>query len=89
MHFDEYTGKTIFVTGAASGIGQAQAVAFTAQGANVLGFDLDPTGLTETEKRVPKQQVPLSAILAMLHKRMRFLQQSNMRMNALVLSIFC
>ncbi|MGG5343567.1 3-oxoacyl-ACP reductase [Enterococcus sp. AZ192] len=54
MHFDEYTGKTIFVTGAASGIGQAQAVAFTAQGANVLGFDLDPTGLTETEKKSAK-----------------------------------
>ncbi|WYJ98954.1 hypothetical protein A5821_000030 [Enterococcus sp. 7F3_DIV0205] len=29
MEFEEYRGKTIFVTGAASGIGQAQAVAFT------------------------------------------------------------
>ncbi|MBO0465977.1 3-oxoacyl-ACP reductase [Enterococcus plantarum] len=48
MHFDEYRKKTIFITGAASGIGQAQAVAFANQGANVLGFDLDEIGLAAT-----------------------------------------
>lgn len=48
MHFDEYQGKTIFVTGAASGIGQAQAVAFADQGANVFGMDIDKSGLGET-----------------------------------------
>lgn len=48
MHFDEYHGKTIFVTGAASGIGQAQAIAFAKQGANVLGMDIDEHGLAET-----------------------------------------
>lgn len=48
MHFDEYKEKTIFVTGAASGIGQAQAVAFTEQGANVFGLDIDTLGLAET-----------------------------------------
>lgn len=51
MHFDEYKGKTIFITGAASGIGQAQAIAFVDQGANVLGLDLDETGLAETLKK--------------------------------------
>lgn len=48
MEFTEYQGKTIFITGAASGIGQAQAVAFASQGANVLGMDLDTKGLAKT-----------------------------------------
>jgi 3-oxoacyl-[acyl-carrier protein] reductase len=52
MHFDEYKGKTIFVTGAASGIGQAQAIAFADQGANVVGFDLNANGLAETANRM-------------------------------------
>ncbi|MGX7243549.1 3-oxoacyl-ACP reductase [Enterococcus quebecensis] len=51
MHFDEYKKKTIFVTGAASGIGQAQAIAFISQGANVLGMDLDAVGLAETAEK--------------------------------------
>lgn len=51
MKFDEYQGKTIFITGAASGIGQAQAIAFVNQGANVLGMDLDETGLAATIKK--------------------------------------
>lgn len=49
MHFDEYKGKTVFITGAASGIGQAQAIAFVEQGANVFGVDINQTGLNETE----------------------------------------
>ncbi len=28
MRFNEYIGKTIFITGAGSGIGQAQAISF-------------------------------------------------------------
>ncbi len=51
MHFDEYQGKTIFVTGAASGIGQAQAIAFVEQGANVFGMDVDPIGLRNTSEQ--------------------------------------
>ncbi|ALS00106.1 3-ketoacyl-ACP reductase [Enterococcus silesiacus] len=48
MQFTEYQGKTIFVTGAASGIGQAQVLAFVDQGANVFGMDLDAIGLAQT-----------------------------------------
>ena len=40
MKFEEYIGKTVFVTGAASGIGQAQALAFLDNGANVFAFDM-------------------------------------------------
>lgn len=36
----QYVHKTVFVTGAASGIGYAQAAAFLEQGANVFAFDL-------------------------------------------------
>ena len=51
MNFAEYSGKTVFITGAASGIGQAQAIAFTNQGANVLGMDLDAAGLVITKEK--------------------------------------
>lgn len=51
MDFKEYLGKTIFITGAASGIGQAQALAFLAEGGNVFGLDLNEAGLLETEQK--------------------------------------
>lgn len=40
-HFD-FTDKTVIITGAASGIGAAQATAFQAAGATVVGIDLQP-----------------------------------------------
>ncbi|MGK0552435.1 3-oxoacyl-ACP reductase [Enterococcus faecalis] len=52
MNFTEYQGKHIWITGAASGIGQAQAQAFTEQGANVFALDIDPVGLAATAQRV-------------------------------------
>lgn len=42
------TGKTAIVTGAASGIGRAVALRFLAEGARVVGFDLNSVGLNET-----------------------------------------
>ena len=47
MKFEEYVGKTVFVTGAASGIGQAQAIAFLENGANVFAVDVDEQGLLQ------------------------------------------
>lgn len=44
----EFETKRVLVTGAASGIGQAQAIAFAEQGAEVIGIDLDETGLKQT-----------------------------------------
>jgi 3-oxoacyl-[acyl-carrier protein] reductase len=43
----EYEGKTVFITGAASGIGKAQAIAFLNKGANVFGFDLQTDNLIQ------------------------------------------
>lgn len=40
-----FTGKTAFVTGAASGIGRATARAFAAEGAGLILLDLDAAGL--------------------------------------------
>lgn len=54
MKFEEYSGKTVFITGAASGIGQAQAIAFLENGANVFGFDMEEQGLLNLYKQYPQ-----------------------------------
>lgn len=46
---DRFTGKVVFVTGAASGIGRATAVAFAAEGAHVAVLDRTEEALKETE----------------------------------------
>ncbi|MCY4427043.1 MAG: SDR family NAD(P)-dependent oxidoreductase [Halieaceae bacterium] len=43
-----FENSRVLVTGAASGIGRATALAFTAEGARVLGADIDTAGLRET-----------------------------------------
>lgn len=45
---DRFTGKTVVVTGAASGIGRATALAFAAEGALVYAADIDADGLAAT-----------------------------------------
>ncbi|WP_372784286.1 SDR family NAD(P)-dependent oxidoreductase [Phenylobacterium sp.] len=46
-------GKAALVTGAASGIGRACAVALSREGARVLACDIDPPGLAETAAMSP------------------------------------
>lgn len=55
-HFDQ--GSVAVVTGAASGIGQATAVALTANGLTVIGADIDEEGLTETSDRSMAMDAP-------------------------------
>ena len=45
---DYFAGKTIIITGAASGIGRATALIFAREGANVVCADLNETGAKET-----------------------------------------
>lgn len=46
MQFEEFNNKNIFITGVASGIGEAQALAFLQQGARVYGFDIKTPKIT-------------------------------------------
>jgi len=43
-----FAGKTVLVTGAASGIGRAVALRFASEGAQVFAFDINGDGLKET-----------------------------------------
>lgn len=49
-----FTGKVAFVTGATSGIGQATAIAFAREGANVVVADIAEQGVQETARLVEK-----------------------------------
>ncbi|MBO0473385.1 3-oxoacyl-[acyl-carrier protein] reductase [Enterococcus sp. DIV0840] len=69
MHFDEYKGKTIFITGAASGIGQAQAIAFAQQGAHVFGLDLDERGLAATIEKTKSSAGKFSSCIGGVTKK--------------------
>ena len=44
----DFRGKAVFITGGASGIGRATALAFAEQGASVAIIDLDDAGAAET-----------------------------------------
>ena len=46
-----FSGKTIIITGAASGIGRATANIFSREGANVVCADINETGAKETASR--------------------------------------
>ena len=46
-----FSGKVVIVTGAASGLGRATALAFAAEGANVMALDVDNKGLEATEQQ--------------------------------------
>jgi NAD(P)-dependent dehydrogenase (short-subunit alcohol dehydrogenase family) len=52
MDTARHTGKIVIVTGAASGIGRASAIRFAAEGGSVFAFDVNETGLQETQKLI-------------------------------------
>src|SRR6187549_3816218 len=49
---DYFAGKTIIITGAASGIGRATANIFAREGANVVCADINEAGAKETASQV-------------------------------------
>src|SRR6202158_136254 len=49
---DYFHGKTIVITGAASGIGRATALIFAREGANVVCADLNEKGARETAAQI-------------------------------------
>jgi len=59
----DYSGKTALVTGAASGIGRALALALAARNARLILVDLNAEGLAETAARTGPQTLTLTADL--------------------------
>ncbi len=53
MKFDEYREKMVFITGAASGIGHAQVIAFLENGATVFGLDVEEQELIQLQQQYP------------------------------------
>lgn len=49
---DYFHGKTIVITGAASGIGRATALIFAREGANVVCADINEKGVEETAEKI-------------------------------------
>ena len=47
-----FSGKTIVITGAGSGIGRATALIFAREGANVVCADINEAGARETASQV-------------------------------------
>ena len=52
---DYFAGKTILITGAASGIGRATALIFAREGANVVCADINADGARRTAQEVVQQ----------------------------------
>src|SRR5438874_4444040 len=59
---DYFSGKTIIITGAASGIGQATALIFAREGANVVCADINHEGARRTAERAMQHGAKASAL---------------------------
>jgi 3-oxoacyl-[acyl-carrier protein] reductase len=66
---DYFSGKTIVITGAASGIGRAAALIFAREGANVVCADLNENGVRETAEQVNAKGSQALALKADVTKR--------------------
>ncbi len=61
--------KVALITGAASGLGRAQAIEYAKEGAKVILNDVNAEGLAETEKLIKDQNGTVLSIIADISKR--------------------
>ena len=73
----DYTGTTVLVTGAASGIGEALAMAFSLRGAKVICADRDVTGAEETAASIGSAALAIECDLADPLAAEKIVQQSH------------
>jgi 3-oxoacyl-[acyl-carrier protein] reductase len=66
---DYFHGKTIVITGAASGIGRATALIFAREGANVVCADIDEDGVAKTVEAINKLEAQALALTIDVTKR--------------------
>ncbi len=66
---DFFHGKTILITGAASGIGRATAAIFAREGANVIAADIDAAGVEHTAQLVRETNAGAEAVVADVTER--------------------
>src|SRR3974377_1815170 len=66
---DYFKGKTIVITGAASGIGRATALIFAREGAKVVCADSDEDGVAKTAEAVQTRGVQALALTIDVTKR--------------------
>ena len=60
----DLSGRAALITGAASGIGRASALAFASAGASVALLDIDPEGLADTAAAASAAGVRAEALMA-------------------------
>ena len=58
---DYFHGKTVVITGAASGVGRAAALVFAREGANVVSADIDEAGVEKTAEMIDAQNATANA----------------------------
>ena len=64
---DYFAGKTIMITGAASGIGRATALIFARERANVVCADLNEEGARETAATIKRHRQPGAGVAGRRH----------------------
>jgi len=69
MDNNRHQGKTVIVTGAGSGIGQASVLRFAAEGATVTGCDISTEGLEITREALVSQGLTAELMVANVTKQ--------------------